>query len=304
MRRFIIDTDPGIDDAFAIGLMMQSDVEILGITTVTGNNSIEAVTANALRLVNFYDRPEIGVYQGAGKPIMREKGPMADCHGPDGMGGTNLPLGDRLVEATHGVDFLIETLAASDGEIEILALGPLTNLAMAFEKNPEAMKKVKMIHSMGGGIECGNITDHAEFNYWVDPEATRMVFESGLPMRMVGLNVSEQCIISPEEFELLNQKGDRISSLYFEMQKLYSSSYKERMGIDGAIIHDLVAAATIFDDGIADFETVDVSAYVDGDLRGATVIEPGAGKPVQVATRVDVEAYKAHVFESLFGISL
>jgi inosine-uridine nucleoside N-ribohydrolase len=304
MRQFIIDTDPGIDDAFAIGLMMQSDVKILGITTVSGNNGIDSVTVNALRLVNFFDRPEIKVYEGAGKPIVRESGTSDGCHGTDGMGGTYLPVGHAKVEAQHAVDYLVETIGASDGDIEILALGPLTNLALAIQKAPEAMKKIKMIHSMGGGVNHGNITPFAEFNYWVDPEATQVVFDFGIPIRMVGLNVTEQCIISPEEFELLNEKGDRISELYYKMQQHYSDHYKKRDGIDGAIIHDLLTAATVFDESLVSFETQDVRVETEGDKRGATLIEPGNGKPVLLGMSVDVVKYKSFVFEKMFGIQL
>ncbi len=301
MRRFIIDTDPGIDDAFAIGLMMKSDVEIVGITTVSGNNGIDTVTTNALRLVNFYKRPEIQVYEGAGKPICRESGPSADCHGPDGLGGTYLPVGDNHVQEKHAVDFLIETLLASDGEIEILALGPLTNLALAYQKSPEAMKKVKRIYTMGGGIDCGNITPHAEFNYWVDPEATKIVFEAGLPIYMIGLNVTHECIISLEEFELLKEKGDRITDLYHKMTDGYAAHYKKFMGIEGAIIHDLVAATSIFDSEIISFETANIYVETDGEMRGATQTGKG-GKPVYVGMAVNVDKYKQHIFENLFEI--
>lgn len=304
MRRFIIDTDPGIDDAFAIGLMMQSDIEILGITTVSGNNGIDSVTTNALRLVNFFNRPGIKVYEGAGKPILRESGTSDGCHGPDGMGGTYLPVGAAKVEEKHAVDYLIETIGSSEGEIEILALGPLTNLALAIQKEPEAMEKVKMIYSMGGGVNHGNITPFAEFNYWVDPEATQLVFDSGIPIRMVGLNVTEQCVIAPKEFALLKEKGDRISTLYYKMQQHYSAHYKKRDGIDGAIIHDLLTASTIFDESIVEFETQDVRVETEGEKRGATLIEPGKGKPVSLGMRVDVKTYKSFVFEKMFGINL
>lgn len=302
MRRFIIDTDPGIDDAFAIGLMMQSDIEILGITTVSGNNGIDSVTTNALRLVHFFKRSEILVYEGAGKPILRESGTSDGCHGSDGMGNTYLPVGSRVVEEKHAVDFLIETIGSSEGDIEILALGPLTNLAMAIQKAPEAIKKVKMIHSMGGGVNHGNITPFAEFNYWVDPEATQVVFDSGIPIRMVGLNVTEQCIISPEEFGRLEQSESRVASLYYQMQKHYTTHYMRRDKINGAIIHDLLTAATIFDDSIVSFETQDVWVETDGEKRGATLLESGKGKPVSLGVSVDVAKYKAYVFEHMFGI--
>jgi len=302
MRRFIIDTDPGIDDAFAIGLMMKSDIEILGITTVSGNNGIDTVTTNAQRLVHFYDRPEIKVYEGAGKPIMREPGMAADCHGSDGLGGTYLPVGNGGVQDQHAVDYLIETLKDSDGEIEILALGPLTNLALAFQKDPEAMKKVKRIYTMGGGVECGNITPHAEFNYWVDPEATKIVFESELPLYMVGLNVTHECIITLEELELLKEKGDRLASLYYKMTDGYAAHYKKYLGIDGVIIHDLVTASSIMDPEIVTFETLGVQVETDGEMRGATQIAEN-GKAIAVGMKVDVERFKTHIFENLFDIA-
>ncbi len=304
MRRFIIDTDPGIDDAFAIGLMMQSDVEILGITTVSGNNGIDSVTTNALRLVNFFNRPEISVYEGARKPILRESGTSDGCHGTDGMGNTYLPVGNRIVEEKHAVDFLIETIDSSEGDIEILALGPLTNLALAIQKAPEAMRKLKQIYSMGGGVNHGNITPFAEFNYWVDPEATQVVFDFGIPIRMVGLNVTEECIISPDEFALLSRSENPVAALYYQMQKPYTAHYMNRDKINGAIIHDLLTASTIFDDSIVSFETQDVRVETEGEKRGATLIEPGNGKPVSLGMSVDVKKYKSFVFEKMFRIKL
>ncbi len=205
-HKIIFDTDFGMvpqDDAFALMLALRSpELEILGVTTVAGNFSVEQATADALRLLEIAGRSDIKVYRGANMPLLHEKSEYATMrHGEWWSDASPTPppggFAKNKAEAVGAVQFLIDTVNAHPGEVTLMAIGPLTNVAMALRLEPGLARKVKQIYIMGGAVAAlpdgaGNITPNAEFNFWVDPEAARIVLRSGIPTVLSPLNVSRK----------------------------------------------------------------------------------------------------------------
>ena len=203
MRKFIIDTDVGGDDAAALVMALREpDIEILGITTLGGNVPIENTTLNALQVVEECGR-EVPVYMGCNKPLMRELVTVDNVHGKDGMGDCGLIHPVRKPEKMHAVEFILETVAAHPDEVEIISLGPASNIALAIMKDRDTMKKVKHIWSMAtGGFGAGNITPVAEFNVFVDAESYAVMLNSGIPMTVAGFDLClGDASLTPDELD-------------------------------------------------------------------------------------------------------
>lgn len=298
-KNIIIDTDPGVDDAFALIYAMKNrEFNILGITTVSGNNNIDQVTENALKLVKYCGK-EIGVYEGEGEPYAREKDQGDNCHGDDGLGGAGLGLDFGRKEDQHGVDFILE-MARSQEDLTLVTLGPLTNIARAIEKDQEAMARVDKIVSMGGGIDQGNVTDYAEFNYWADPEAAKIVFDSGLDIVMVGLNATNYSFFSRDEFEFMKSLGRKEGELLYKMQGVYSEHYKKTFGIDGCRIHDLLAMVLASNEKVARGRRGYIDIALDQKYRGETRPNYNRKGNVDIIEEVDEKLYKDEFFMKVF----
>ena len=201
MRKIIIDTDPGQDDAVAILLALASpgELDVRGITTVAGNVPLALTSLNARKVCELAGRDDVAVYAGCERPMVRELITAEYVHGATGLDGADLPDPTMALQPTHAVDFLVETLMAGDeGEITLCPLGPLTNIAMALLREPRIASKVREIVLMGGGFfEGGNVTPAAEFNIFVDPHAADVVFTSGIPITMMPLDVTHQALATP-----------------------------------------------------------------------------------------------------------
>ena len=221
-KNIIIDCDPGIDDAIAILLAAANDdkLNILGITTVTGNQSIEKVTTNALKLVSFLNR-DIKVAKGADTPLIREKRVVESVHGKTGMGNYELPEPSSKIVSENAVEFLKNILLSSNEKITLVPIGPLTNIALLFKVYPEVKEKIDEIVIMGGAISGGNVTPTAEFNIWADPEAAKIVFASGVRIVMNGLDVTHSAGLYRDDVnELLKSKG-KVSNMCGEILSFY-----------------------------------------------------------------------------------
>jgi inosine-uridine nucleoside N-ribohydrolase len=294
--KILLDCDPGHDDAIALLLALASpEVELVGVTTVHGNQTLEKTTLNALKLLEFTGRTEIPVAAGAARPIRREPFVAEYVHGESGMDGPSLPQPTTKPDPRHAVDFIADTILASDEPITLVPTGPLTNIGLFLARHPEAAEKVDRIVLMGGAIGEGNVTPAAEFNIWVDPEAADRVFQSGLDMTMVGLDVTHQAIFGPGPTGELKAAG-RVGAMVAELLEFYGRFHKQSYGWDGSPIHDAVAMAHAFHPGI--LETVYTGVRVDCgeelgrgrtnvDLRGRVGWEPNA----HVAVRIDADAF-------------
>src|SRR6266540_4585516 len=237
----LLDCDPGHDDAIALLLALASpELELLGVTTVAGNQTLEKTTANAIRVLEFAGRPEIPVAAGADRPLVREPVVAANVHGETGLDGPDLPPPQASPVEQHAVDFLAEKIREHDGAVTLVPTGPLTNVALLLALHPDA--RPERIVLMGGAIAEGNVTPAAEFNIWADPEAAARVFASGIDVTMVGLDVTHKALFSTAH---IGRLAGRAGEMVTELLRFYDRFHREVYGFDGSPIHDAVAVAQV-----------------------------------------------------------
>jgi inosine-uridine nucleoside N-ribohydrolase len=286
----LLDCDPGHDDAIAMLLALGSDeLELRGVTTVAGNQTLEKTTANAIRVLELAGRAEIPVAAGAGRPLVREPRVAAEVHGETGLDGPDLPPPQGEPSPQHAVDFLAERIEGAT----LVATGPLTNVALLLARHPEAVPE--RIVLMGGAIAEGNVTPAAEFNIWADPEAAHRVFTSGLDVTMVGLDVTHQALVTSAHAEQLGQSG-RIGTVVAELLEFYGGFHRTVYGWDGSPIHDAVAVAHVIDPTLLELEHVNVRVDCQSELcRGRTVADiwrrTGLEPNANVAVGIDSERF-------------
>ncbi len=247
MRRIIHDCDPGHDDAVALLLALASpEVELLGVTTVAGNQTVEKTTANAIRVLDCVQREDVAVAGGATRPLVRERHVAAHVHGETGLDGSGLPSPSRAPAPVHAIDWIARTLASQPDPVTLVATGPLTNVALLLARYPEVEGQLEQIVLMGGAIGEGNITPAAEFNLWADPEAAHRVFTSTVKVTMVGLDVTHRALLTPERVEQLAASSGA-GRLVANMYAFYAEVYRRRYGWSGAPVHDALAMAHVID---------------------------------------------------------
>ncbi|MEU4543968.1 nucleoside hydrolase [Nonomuraea dietziae] len=243
MKKLLIDCDPGIDDALALALAGGSpEIDLVGITTVGGNVSLELTTANALALREFYQLGDVPVTPGCAGALMGERVRAASVHGATGLGGVELPAPVKGVSDGHAVDFIIETLRANPGEITLAAVGPLTNIALAVRREPRIVEWARDFVIMGGSYTRGNHTPAAEFNIRADPEAASIVFRAGWTVTMVGLDVTLTAVVTEAILDRMRALG-RLADLVVPISQFYGVVTAE----GGPAIHDAVAVAHVID---------------------------------------------------------
>jgi purine nucleosidase/pyrimidine-specific ribonucleoside hydrolase len=270
----ILDCDPGHDDAIALLLALASpEVNLLGVTTVSGNQTLEKTTANAIRVLDHVGRTEIPVAAGADRPLVRERHVAADVHGETGLDGPDLPPPSRKPEAAHAIDWIAMTLTASRRPITLVPTGPLTNIALFLARYPELASRVERIVLMGGAYGEGNVTPAAEFNIWADPEAAHRVFTSGIDLTMVGLDVTHQALLRPRDVDRLRASG-RAGRLVADLFEFYVGFHRRRYGWEGAPVHDAVAMAHVIDPGLLTTEHLGVVVDIGPEpSRGRTHVD-------------------------------
>jgi len=241
----ILDCDPGHDDAIAILLALASpEVELVGVTTVSGNQTLDKTTANALRILDLAGRGDIAVHPGADAPIVRGRDVAAHVHGETGLDGPDLPPPERAAQPRHAVEYLAEQFRREEKPV-LVATGPLTNVGLLFATYADA--RPDRIVLMGGAIGEGNRTPAAEFNMWADPEAAQRVFAEGLDTTMVGLDVTHKALIRDEHTEAMRSSG-RVGKVVAELMDFYSRFHRERYpDLDGSPMHDPVCVAHLID---------------------------------------------------------
>jgi len=250
VTRIIFDTDPGVDDSMAILLAFQSpEIQIEGLTTVFGNTGTEITTQNALRLVELAGHPEVPVAAGARKPLLRPfEGDGWVVHGRNGLGEVEFPPPKGQPDPRPAAQFLVETVMANPGEITIVAVGPLTNLALAVSIEPRIAQHVKQVVLMGGTASVpGNVSPVAEANIHNDPEAAHIVFNAGWPLVMVGLDVTTKTIMSPEYMQQLRSAHNRYTDFIYAITRHYANFYQTTRGVAGFHVHDSSAVAYVID---------------------------------------------------------
>jgi len=246
-QKIILDCDPGHDDAVAIMLAANSpQIELLGVTTVAGNQTLEKTQKNACRVLQWLGR-DIPVYAGCGRPMVREPRAAGDIHGETGLDGPVFPPLHKTVEPEHAVSYMIRTLLASDGDIIVVTTGPMTNLAMAMRMEPRIVEKIRRIVLMGGAYANGNVTPAAEFNILVDAEAAHVCFTAGRPVTMVGLDVTHKVLCYPEIVERMAQVNNSASRLFVDLMRHFCKTQKEVFGMEGGPLHDPLTIASLID---------------------------------------------------------
>ena len=265
-KRIIIDTDPGIDDALAILLAIASpELQLDGVVTVHGNCSLEQATRNGLSILELANASHIPLAKGCELPLVQSSLLAPETHGNTGIGYAKLPEPRIRPTVQHGIDFLIEQVMASPGEITLVAIGPLTNVAMAIRKEPKFAKSLKELVIMGGAIRLeGNTTALGEFNIYVDPHAAHIVFHSGIPMTLVPLDVTYQCILTAPDVEQLLKIDSPIPKFVKDSTDFYMQYHDEYQSIKGCIINDPLALALTFAPELCDYQDLPVDVDISG----------------------------------------
>jgi inosine-uridine nucleoside N-ribohydrolase len=305
MTKIILDCDPGHDDMMAIMLASVSEeIEILGITTVAGNQTGDKTFENARRILTLIGREDLPLARGADKPIIRELMVAPQIHGKSGLDGAELPEPDAPFLDCHAVDFIIATVKQSKEKVTLVPTGPLTNIGLALIKAPEIKENIKEIVLMGGAVYDSNMTPGSEFNIFVDPEAAREVFLCGLPITMIGLDVTNKSLITFEQIEEMCSWGGKMSSIVGPLMKFFAQANLKMFGINGAPIHDALAVAAVINPDVVECEHLFVDIETHGELtRGQTVADvykvTGSAPNCKVAMKVDVDAFIGMMMDSI-----
>jgi pyrimidine-specific ribonucleoside hydrolase len=303
MTSVIIDCDPGHDDALAI-LLAAKHLDVLGITTVSGNESIDNVTSNALKIVEFGNLTDIPVIRGAEGPLFRDAVYASHVHGKSGMDGAEIPEPTTKLQEGHAVDFIIDT-AMSTSDLVLLPMGPLTNIALALRKEPKLRDRIKLMSIMGGSSTSGNYTAAAEFNIYVDAEAADIVFRSEIPILMSGLNLTRQVLAKQEHIDEIREINNSTAQVVADLLTFYLGT-STRHSHDGAAMHDPCAVAAMIDPTMIEFDPMHVVVETTGThTYGMTLcdVRPGSvkSKPanMEVAVTIDSDRFFKLLIDTL-----
>jgi purine nucleosidase len=314
--RVLLDTDPGIDDALALFLALASpDVQLEAVTTVSGNVSVDFTTRNALALLQLAGRPDIPVARGSDRPLLRPLVIADYVHGQNGLGGVMLPEAQQGAVSTHAVDMIIQKILAAPGEMTLVAIGPLTNLAQAVRREPRIAQAVREVVIMGGALRVpGNVTPVSEFNIFVDPHAAHIVLHAGWPIRLVSLDVTNSAGMRREQFETLAANGHPVTQCMKAMVENQLEEFGKARGISVFHMHDPLCLAAAIQPDLIDWQP----AYVDVELNspltlGETVayfetmadIDPAFAHPhasnVLASVGVDFERFVAMYMATIYN---
>jgi inosine-uridine nucleoside N-ribohydrolase len=293
----VLDCDPGHDDAIAIMLAAGDPaVDLLAITTVAGNQTLEKTTLNALRVCSLADVHDVPVAAGCARPLTRPLRVADDVHGESGLDGPR--FGEPAVRAVgeHAVDLMHRVLQRHPAPVTLVPTGPLTNVALLLTRYPQDAVRIREIVLMGGSTERGNVGPYAEFNIYVDPEAAAIVFGSGVQVTMCGLNVTHQALVTPDVVARLEALGGELGHVCAELMTFFASAYRRLWGFEAPPLHDPVAVARVIDPTLVECVDAHVAIEVTGEhTRGATVVDLhgylGLAPNAKVAVRLDVPRF-------------
>lgn len=269
----IIDCDPGHDDALAIALALaRPELRVMAITTVAGNASLERTTRNALRVLALLGRTDVPVAAGAVRPLVREPWVPVEFHGESGLDGADLPEPAGPPAEVSALKLATGLIRDAPEPVTLVATGPLTNVASLIRAVPALAGRIRSISLMGGSLGEGNTTPAAEFNIWADPEAAAIVFDSGIPILMSGLDVTHQALVLPADVARMERLGTRTGKVLADLMRFFAIHHRERYGWDGPPVHDAVAVARLVDPGLVTAERLFVAIDTsNGSTRGRTV---------------------------------
>ena len=272
-RRIIIDTDPGVDDAMAIFLALRSpELKVEAITAVSGNVPLELTLPNALRLAEIAGRTDIPIAGGASVPLVRRLITAKYVHGNNGLGGVEFSEPHLKPVSESATQLISRIVRANPGEITIVAVGPLTNIGTLLRSDPEIARMIPQIVIMGGSLSGGNITPAAEFNLYVDPEAARIVFDSGIPLTMVGLDVTEKVLLREEHVVILERAQNPVSQAAGKIMR--ATLNRAHKGIDPTVIamHDPLTVASLIDPQLLKLQDYYVEVETEGEFTAGMTV--------------------------------
>ncbi|HYT34361.1 MAG TPA: nucleoside hydrolase [Ktedonobacteraceae bacterium] len=304
-HKIILDCDPGHDDAIAILLAAHHpEIELLAITTVAGNQSLEKTTHNALKVCSLANIRDVPVARGMEQPLVRPPRYAPDIHGESGMDGPDIPEPDIDAVAQHGVDLLIDLLLKSEGDVTLVPTGPLTNIAAAMRREPAVLPKIKAISLMGGAIGVGNRMPAAEFNIWADPEAAAIVFGCGRPITMSPLEVTHQAVATDEVTGRLRAAHGTVADFAADLLIFFGDTYRNVFGFPAPPVHDPCAVAAVIDPFILQAHAMHVEIETTGEwTTGRTVCDVYGvlGKPTnaRVGYALDVPRFWEMVISTI-----
>jgi purine nucleosidase len=295
-RKIILDCDPGHDDAMAILLAHGNpEIELLAITTVAGNQTLDKTSLNARRVCTVAGIKDVPIAAGCDRPLTRTLQTAAYIHGESGLDGPAFGEPTVPLDPRHAVELIIELVMNSSGEITLVPTGPLTNIAMALRKEPRIVKKVQEVVLMGGAFTRGNTTPAAEFNIYTDPEAAAIVFNAGWPLTMVGLDLTHQALATPAVLERITGLGTPIARIAVELLEFFRETYRRNAGFDAPPVHDPCAVARVIDPSVVQSVDAFVAIETRGEFTSGMTVTDFSGRlgppNVHVATRLDVERF-------------
>ena len=305
-RKILLDCDPGHDDAVAMMLAWGNpSIELLGVTTVGGNQTLDKVTRNALSVATVVGMHDVPIAAGCRLPLVRPVESAPDVHGDSGLDGVELPEPAVQLDPRHGVDLIIETIMSNEpGTVTLVPTGPLTNIAMAARKEPRIVERVQEVVLMGGGYHVGNWSPVAEFNIKVDPEAAHIVFNEKWPIVMVGLDLTHQALATDEVAERIAAVPGSVSQFTLGLFTFFRKAYQDAQGFEFPPVHDPCTIAYLIDPTIVETVKVPVDVELNGSLTtGMTVADFRAPAPedchTKVATRLDAPRFWGLVVDAI-----
>ncbi|MBS9431617.1 nucleoside hydrolase [Photorhabdus hainanensis] len=308
-KKIILDCDPGHDDAIAMLLAHGNpNIELLAVTTVVGNQTLDKVTHNALAIAHIAGITGVPFAAGCHRPLVRDIETASDIHGESGLGGVKLPKHSRTLDPRHATDLIIDTIMSHPPKtVTLVPVGSLTNIALAVRKAPKIVERVKEVVLMGGGYHTANRSAVAEFNIKIDPEAAHIVFNEKWPLTMVGLDLTHQARATPEIIKAISRINTNVSRFVVELLEYYGESYQKRHGFNSPPIHDPCAVAYVIDPTVMTTQKVPVNIELNGALTvGMTVADfrhpiPEDGH-TQVAVKLDQQRFWQLVIDALKNI--
>lgn len=311
MEKIILDCDPGHDDAMAIMLAVGNPkIDLVGVTTVGGNQSLEKVTYNARSVLEMAKATDIPVHAGCDRPLVRKQEVAASIHGETGLDGVELPVPARPLDSGHAVNWIIDTIMASEpGTITLVPTGPLTNIAMAARMEPRIVDRVKEVVLMGGGYHVGNWSAVAEFNIKVDPEAAHIVFNEPWKLTMVGLDLTHQALCTPEVQHRIDAIGTDSSHFASELMDFFRKTYQDNQDFIDPPVHDPCTVAYLIDPSVVSTRRCPLDVEIHGDLTlGMTVADLRGPEPsaeechTQVAVKLDFDKFWDLIVDAIVAI--
>lgn len=291
----ILDCDPGHDDAIAIVLAgLSPKINLLGITVAAGNQTIEKTSLNALNVARFIGL-NVPIAIGCQDPMVVPRVICSEVHGESGLDGFNFPAYPHDFDKRHACQFIVDTVMEND-DATIVTCGPMTNLAIAMKLEPKIIKRIKQVVLMGGSTDNGNTSPAAEFNIMCDAEAAHVVFTSGIPIKMIGLNVTRKVLVTDEVIDRIATISNKVSDMFVKLMKVFNENQRKTFGIEAGPLHDPVTIVSLLDEDVVKFEKMNVEIDINhGSSYGRTNCDVFdylyKVKNVDVAMDINVDKY-------------